>query len=91
VLVDSWAPHTITAESIRSWRDQLAPYYNEPSKRTQVLSRLNSDFWWSKVVATYEGRLEEFNRNIPSIAITGDQTQTTAMRYFKWILIVTAC
>lgn len=68
VIVDFWAPHTLSQDRLQMWRDKLAPYYTDPVKRSRVLQMLGSDFWWSRVTAALSGRLDESYSRVPTIA-----------------------
>jgi hypothetical protein len=49
VFVDEWDETTITEENLRNWMAQLAPMYEDESKRWKVVERLHEAYWWEKV------------------------------------------
>lgn len=63
VFIDSWTSNVLSPSILESWRQQLSPFFVDPEKRAEVLRRLNSEYWWSKVEAALDGRLDELSRN----------------------------
>ena len=55
VLVDDWDMSTLSSERLWAWREQLAPYFEEPELRAGVLERLRLEYWWDKVDAALAG------------------------------------
>lgn len=74
VFVDDWEVETITAERLAAWRDKLAPYYEQPELRADVLHRLSSAYWWGKVESVLHGRHEGVRNSV--IAIEGRETES---------------
>ena len=69
VVLDAWMPEMIDEVKLASWREQLAPYFIDPVLRAEVLRRLTSEFWWSKVRAAFEGHLDAFTKNVTQMSI----------------------
>lgn len=63
VFVDSWHDGSLSAESLAKWRERLSPYFTDPGKRTEVLRRLNSQYWWDKVELVLADRSNELMLN----------------------------
>jgi hypothetical protein len=70
VIVDSWAPQTLSQDRLEMWWEKLAPYYTDPLKRSRVLEMLGSDFWWSRVTAALNGSIDESYSRVPTTAVS---------------------
>lgn len=47
--VDDWTPASVGPDKLERWVDELAPSYEEPALRRQVLGRLSLGHWWRKI------------------------------------------
>lgn len=61
-FVDDFTPEAITLDKLRRWKEELTPYYDDPSLRIEVVKRLTMDYWWR---AALDG----------TSAATGDRSQ----------------
>ena len=57
VFVDTWIADVISQTNLRSWMDQLSPFYETPGLRRVVVERLHARYWWAKVDAVLNGRM----------------------------------
>ncbi len=53
-FVEEWDADCLTPSRLSEWVENLSPYYEVPAFRRDALDRLSLDFWWSKIVATYD-------------------------------------
>ena len=53
-FVDEWDENCLTSSRLAGWIETLAPFYEDPTLRREVLDKLSLDYWWSKIVATYD-------------------------------------
>ena len=66
VIVSDWNSEELSLERLRSWQATLAPWFDEPQRRAEVLHRLSIDYWWQMI-----------NSHDPNQAISQSQlTQT---------------
>ena len=50
VFVDDWTKEAISEANLAKWESELAPFFNEPNKRYEVLQKLGLQFWWNKIL-----------------------------------------
>ncbi|MDO3387307.1 hypothetical protein QWI17_15810 [Gilvimarinus sp. SDUM040013] len=55
-IVDGWDEHSLSEEKLREWRQQLAPYYDDPDLRLEVLEKFQLDYWWKQIKNTWRGK-----------------------------------
>lgn len=48
-IVDGWDEHSLSEDRLHAWIDTLAPYYDDPKLRYDVLERLQLDYWWKQI------------------------------------------
>lgn len=48
-FVDGWDEHSLSEIKLREWIRKLAPYYDIPEMRLEVLERLQLDYWWKQI------------------------------------------
>ena len=46
VLLQDWRAELLSPENLRRWQEQLAPWFDDPDRRAEVLHRLSGDYWW---------------------------------------------
>jgi hypothetical protein len=56
-IVDKWSPDALTPEKLEAWQHELSPYFDEPSRRCQLLHKLSLDYWWTQILETREQAL----------------------------------
>lgn len=49
-FVDGWDENTLSEKKLREWLHRLAPFYDNPEMRLEVLERLQLDYWWGKII-----------------------------------------
>jgi len=49
-FVDDWTEDCLSVEKLRTWLDELAPYYECASLRTETLRRLSLEYWWNRIL-----------------------------------------
>jgi len=49
-FVDDWEAKAFSFDRLIKWRQELAPYYDNPELRAQMLERLGLDYWWNKML-----------------------------------------
>lgn len=49
VFIDDWTPDNITEEKLKFWRNKLKLYFYDDLKRKQVLEKLTTDYWFTKI------------------------------------------
>ena len=77
VILDSWTADQVDVTKMQHWRTLLRPYFEDPSLRAEVLRRLTTKFWWGKVKAALDGRLDQFHNNVTSISLLGRDVKPT--------------
>ncbi len=48
-FVDSWDAGSINRTILQEWLNQLAPYYEKPALRRDVLRKLSMAYWWRRI------------------------------------------
>jgi hypothetical protein len=51
VFVDDWNKEAISEANLEKWESELAPFFDEPAKRYQVLQKLGLQFWWNEIIS----------------------------------------
>jgi len=49
VFIDEWTSDAITQEKMQKWRSELKPYFYDNSKRSQVIEKLTTEYWLTKI------------------------------------------
>lgn len=49
VIVTDWSEQVLSPHALRGWRDMLAPWFDDPSLRQEVVHRLSLDYWWRSI------------------------------------------
>lgn len=47
VIINDWSLESFSCAILKKWRDQLAPWYDKPEMREEILYKLSLDYWWS--------------------------------------------
>lgn len=50
-VVADWTAPEITPERLSQWKADLAPMFDSPDLRAQVMQRLGLDYWWQGIAA----------------------------------------
>ncbi len=53
VIVKGWKPHTINARKLQRWHKKYYPYFTDPQRRDQLLTRLSLEYWVNYVRADH--------------------------------------
>ena len=51
VFIDDWNEEAISETNLAKWESELAPFFNDPDMRYQVLQKLGLQFWWNTIVS----------------------------------------
>ncbi len=51
VIVDAWNADALDADRMAGWQRSLAPRFDDPDQRGEVLRRLGGDYWWDKIAS----------------------------------------
>lgn len=51
VFVDAWDADALNADRLAEWQGSLAPRFDDPDQRREVLRRLGGDYWWDKIAS----------------------------------------
>ncbi len=57
-FVEEWNEECLTPSRLTTWIETLSPHYEDPELRRRVLDKLSLDYWWSKIVTTYDRGLK---------------------------------
>lgn len=49
VFIDEWISESITEEKLHKWRFELNPYFMDDTKRSQVVEKLTTKYWFTKI------------------------------------------
>ena len=49
VFIDEWTSISITEEKLQKWRSELNPYFMDGTKRSQVVEKLTTKYWFTKI------------------------------------------
>ena len=53
-IIEDWNADAMTPARLSEWLEVLGPFYEDSALRAQVLYRLSLDFWWSKIIGSFE-------------------------------------
>lgn len=48
-FVEAWDANALSADRLEAWQGAIAPRFDDPDQRREVLHRLSADYWWEKI------------------------------------------
>ena len=50
VFIDEWTSESITEEKLQKWRSELKSYFYDTTKRSKVVEKLTTKYWFTKIL-----------------------------------------